>query len=522
MKDVWDILQQGAPGDDALVVPGGPRFSYQELRDEVQRAAEGLGALGIGHNDAVASVFPNGAEAVLVFLASALAGCAAPLNPGYTESEFSFYLNDVSASVLLVPPGKAEAARSARPTGTRVVETSLDPDGRLRLEAETQAGTSSGASAPRTPTHPATDDLRSMLHTSGTTGRPKRVPLQQRHLAASVTNIVETYRLEPSDVSVCVMPLFHVHGLVASTLATFASGARWSCRPLSTRLVSGASPRSTGPPGSRPSRPCSTCCLPGRNSPRPAPTLRFVRTCSAALSPELMANVEQQIGVPVLEAYGMTEACHQMASNPLPPGERKPGSVGLPTGVEVAVVDEEWRQLPGGMPGEVVVRGPNVISAYADAPEANAVSFRDGWFRTGDEGVLDGEGYLTLIARIKELINRGGEKISPREIDEVLLGHPAVTEAVAFATPHAALGQDVAAAVVLGAPVTEAELLAHCRTNAWPRSRCPGTIRIVDQLPRTATGKLQRAQGCPSRSASANEVGDRRGRSDRGHSSAPV
>ena len=493
MQDVWDILQQGAPGDDALVVPGGPRFSYKELRDEVQRAAYRLGALGIGHNDAVASVFPNGAEAVLVFLASALAGCAAPLNPGYTESEFSFYLNDVSASVLLVPPGKAEAARNARPTGTRVVETSLDPDGGLRLEAETHAGTSAGTPAPRTPTHPATDDLALTLHTSGTTGRPKRVPLQQRHLAASVTNIVETYGLEPSDVSVCVMPLFHVHGLVASTLATFASGGTVVVpapfNPLGFWGVAaehGATWFSAVPT-------MQYMLLARAKSPRPAPTLRFVRTCSAALSPELMANVEQQIGVPVLEAYGMTEACHQMASNPLPPGERKPGSVGLPTGVDVAVVDAEWRQQPAGRPGEVVVRGPNVISAYADAPEANAVSFRDGWFRTGDEGVLDGEGYLTLIAHIKELINRGGEKIAPREIDEVLLSHPAVTEAVAFATPHAALGQDVAAAVVLGAPVTEADLLAHCRTKL-AAFKVPRTIRIVDELPRTATGKLQRAK----------------------------
>jgi acyl-CoA synthetase (AMP-forming)/AMP-acid ligase II len=189
----------------------------------------------------------------------------------------------------------------------------------------------------------------------------------------------------------------------------------------------------------------------------------------------------------------MTEACHQMASNPLPPGERRPGSVGIATGVEVAVVDDGWHHLPTGQRGEVVVRGPNVIGAYADAPEANAVSFSEGWFRTGDEGVLDTDGYLTLIGRLKELINRGGEKIAPREIDDVLLSHPAVAEAVAFATPHAALGQDVAAAVVLLAPVTEAELLTHCRTRL-AAFKVPRTIRIVDQLPRTATGKLQRGK----------------------------
>jgi acyl-CoA synthetase (AMP-forming)/AMP-acid ligase II len=487
MQGVWDILQQGEPDDAALVVPDGPRFSYRALRDEVQRGADVLCALGAGNGDVVASVFPNGAEAVLAFLSSAVAGCAAPLNPGYTEHEFSFYLNDVNPSILLVPPGKASAARSARPSGTRIVEAFLDPGGKLRLEPEGSPSTL------RTASERAADDVALTLHTSGTTGRPKRVPLKQRHLAASVANIVETYGLGPTDVSICVMPLFHVHGLVASTLATFGSGGTVVVpapfNPLRFWTVAakhGATWFSAVPT-------MQHMLLARAKSQCPVPTLRFVRTCSAALSPDLMTRFEQRIGVPVLEAYGMTEACHQMASNPLPPGDRRPGSVGLATGVEVAVVDDEWNQLPTGQRGEVVVRGPNVIGAYADAPEANAVSFREGWFRTGDEGVLDTDGYLTLIGRLKELINRGGEKIAPREIDEVLLGHPAVAEAVAFAVPHAALGQDVAAAVVLRAPVTEAELLVHCRTRL-AAFKVPRTIRIVDQLPRTATGKLQRGK----------------------------
>ena len=204
------------------------------------------------------------------------------------------------------------------------------------------------------------------------------MPLRQRHLAASVANIVETYALEPTDVSFCVMPLFHVHGLVASALATLGSGGTVVVpapfNPLrfwSVAAEYGATWFSAVPT-------MQHMLLARAKSQSPVPTLRFVRTCSAALSPALLTSVEERIGVPVLEAYGMTEACHQMTSNPLPPGERRPGSVGLPTGVEVAIVDEWWRQLPTGQPGEVVVRGPNVIGAYADAPESNAVSFRDG------------------------------------------------------------------------------------------------------------------------------------------------
>jgi acyl-CoA synthetase (AMP-forming)/AMP-acid ligase II len=363
----------------------------------------------------------------------------------------------------------------------------MDAGGALQLHAD-------GSGPPsRSATQPAAEDVALTLHTSGTTGRPKRVPLQHRHLAASVVNIVETYELGPNDVSFCVMPLFHVHGLVASTLATFGSGGTVVVpapfNPLRFWTVAaahGATWFSAVPT-------MQHMLLARAKAQSPVPSLRFVRTCSASLSPELMASIEQRIGVPVLEAYGMTEACHQMASNPLPPGERRPGSVGLATGVEVAIVDEEWHHLPNGQSGEVVVRGPNVISAYADAPEANASSFRDGWFRTGDEGLLDADGYLTLVARIKELINRGGEKIAPREVDEVLLSHPAVTEAVAFATPHPALGQDVAAAVVLQDEVTEAELIAYCRTRL-AAFKVPRTIRIVDHLTRTATGKVQRGK----------------------------
>ena len=297
--------------------------------------------------------------------------------------------------------------------------------------------------------------------------------------------------------SLCILPLFHVHGLVAWTLATFQSGGTvvvppkfnplnfwpvvkdhgvtwYSAVPsMHQALLTRAKSRGAGDP------------------PPGAETLRFIRSCSAALAPSLMHDLEEAFGAPVLEAYGMTEAAHQMASNPLPPADRKAGSVGPGTGVEVAIMDVGGSVLKQGAKGEVVIKGANVITGYEDNPEANATSFTDGWFRTGDEGVIDDAGYLTLTGRLKEIINRSGEKISPREIDEVLGDHPAVAEAVAFGVPHPTHGEEPAAVVVLSGEATAAELVAYCRTRLAD-FKVPRTIHIVDQIPRGATGKIQR------------------------------
>jgi len=301
-------------------------------------------------------------------------------------------------------------------------------------------------------------------------------------------------------VSLCVMPLFHVHGLVASTLATLTSGGTvvvpskfsplsfwriardhnvtwYSAVPTIHQLLL-ARAESAGP------------------KPAGAEKLRFIRSCSAALPPQVMHDLEAAFGAPVLEAYGMTEAAHQMASNPLPPAKRLPGSVGRGTDVRISIMDSAGRHLPAGERGEVVIKGPNVTDGYENNPEANATSFTDGWFHTGDQGWLDDHGYLTLVGRLKELINRGGEKISPREIDEVLLAHPAIAEAVAFGVPHPTWGEEVEAAVVLrtdgSAPhASENELLAYCKERLADYKR-PKHIHITDAIPRTATGKIQR------------------------------
>jgi acyl-CoA synthetase (AMP-forming)/AMP-acid ligase II len=291
------------------------------------------------------------------------------------------------------------------------------------------------------------------------------------------------------------MPLFHVHGLIASTLATLATGGtvvvpgRFS--PLSFWRVARDHHVTWYSAVPTLHQLLLARAEPGSSRPEGAERLRFIRSGSASLAPQVMHDLEAAFGAPVLESYGMTEAAHQMASNPLPPAARKPGSVGPGTGVAISTMDAEGRHLKQGERGEVIIKGATVIRGYENDPEANAASFVDGWFRTGDEGYLDEDGYLTLVGRIKELINRGGEKISPREIDEVLLAHPAVAEAVTFGVPHPTWGEEVVAAVVLREPTSRSELLAYCRERLADFKR-PKQIHIVEAIPRTATGKVQR------------------------------
>jgi acyl-CoA synthetase (AMP-forming)/AMP-acid ligase II len=471
----------------AVVVPEqNIRVSYGALRRQVESVASALAAAGIGRGDRVGMALPNGLPTIVAFLAASTAGTAAPLNPGYKEDEFRFFLDDTGARVLLLPPQGADEARRAAGDRVRVLGVELDGAGTVRLP-EVAAG--------RTFAAPAVDDVALILHTSGSTGRPKRVPLSHANLSISARNVARSYALTAEDVSLCVMPLFHVHGLVASTLATLATGGTVvvpeKFNPLSFWRVArdhGVTWYSAVPTLHQLLLARATA---GSARPAGAEKLRFIRSCSAALAPQVMHALEAAFGAPVLEAYGMTEAAHQMASNPLPPGQRLPGSVGRGTDVRISIMDERGLHLAAGERGEVVIQGPNVTAGYENNPEANASCFTDGWFRTGDQGFLDSNGYLTLVGRLKELINRGGEKISPREIDEVLLAHPAVAEAVCFGVPHPTWGEEVAAAVVLRNAATEADLQAHCRERLADYKR-PKQIHITEAIPRTATGKIQR------------------------------
>ncbi|HLG14310.1 MAG TPA: acyl--CoA ligase [Blastocatellia bacterium] len=485
---LFELLECGNPSHTAIASPDGAAVTYNQLRAQVDSLAATLNGLGLGRGDRIAIALPNGIEMIAAFLAASLAGTAAPLNPAYTLDEFKFYLEDTNARALIVPPGGGEEARNAAGDKVLIVEVASDNAGKVSFS-------SAGSCGPRRPREYAdSNDIALILHTSGTTSRPKRVPLTHHNLMVSSRNVADTYRLTAEDVSMCVMPLFHVHGLVASTFATLLTGG-------TVVVPSRFNPLSFWP-AVRDHRASWYSAVPtihqvlaarAKTGGRPAGAehLRFIRSCSAALAPQLMADLEERFGAPVLEAYGMTEAAHQMASNPLPPESRKPGSVGCGTGVGVAILNDQGELLPAGTTGEVSIRGPNVFSGYEGNAKANAESFTNGWFRTGDQGYLDGEGYLTLVGRIKELINRGGEKISPREVDEALLTHPAVAEAVCFGIPDRVYGEGVAAAVVLTAEATQAELIAHCRSSLAD-FKCPKVIYIVDAIPRTATGKIQR------------------------------
>jgi acyl-CoA synthetase (AMP-forming)/AMP-acid ligase II len=480
-------LFASVPSDHtAIVIPEqNLRVTYGQLREQVNALAEALAAAGVRRGDRVGMALPNGLPTIVAFLAASEVGTAAPLNPGYKEDEFRFYLEDTNARVLLLPPDGADEARKAAGSRVPVFGVEMDSSGAVSL---------AGAPGRKAYDPPRVDDIALILHTSGSTGRPKRVPLSHLNLSISARNVARSYGLSPDDVSLCVMPLFHVHGLVASTLATLATGGTvvvpGKFNPLSFWRIAkdyGATWYSAVPTLHQ------LLLARAETGARPAGAekLRFIRSCSASLPPQVMHDLESAFGAPVLEAYGMTEAAHQMASNPLPPGARKPGSVGPGTDVRISIRDENGNEMPTGQRGEVCINGPNVIRGYENNPEANATAFFGEWFRTGDQGYLDADGYLSLVGRLKELINRGGEKISPREIDEVLLTHPAVGEAVCFGVPHKTWGEEVAAAVVVREAVTEAELLTFCKERLADFKR-PKQIHITDAIPRTATGKIQR------------------------------
>ena len=484
---LFDLLQRAPADKVAIILPEqNVQVTYASLRSHVEALAETLAGAGIGRGDRVGIALPNGLPMIASFLAASLAGTAAPLNPAYKEDDFRFYLDDTAAKVLILPADGAEEARRAARDKVRILTIDMDSSGTVSL-------TGSPGRKPFTP--PKLDDVALILHTSGSTGRPKRVPLSHANLTISAANVVRSYKLGPEDVALCVMPLFHVHGLVASTLGTIATGGKIVAPPKFNPLSFWRIAKDHGATWYSAVPTMHQLLLArhdaGAGKPAGAERLRFIRSCSASLPPQVMHDLEAAFGTPVLEAYGMTEAAHQMSSNPLPPAARKPGSVGPGTDVRISIMDAEGTHLKTGEHGEVVIQGPNVITGYENNPEANAVSFVDGWFRTGDQGFLDADGYLTLVARIKELINRGGEKISPRDVDEVLLAHPAVAEAVSFGVPHPMWGEEVAAAVVLREKVSAADLLAYCKEKMADFKR-PKQIHITDTIPRTATGKLQR------------------------------
>lgn len=491
---VFELLGVGRADDPAILAPDRPPLSFGELRRLVCETTAALRARGIGPEDRVAIVLPNGPEAATSFLAVACAAATAPLNPAYREEELDFYLEDLKAkAVLVTAEERGPAVRVAERRGLTL----------LRLEVPTGASAGyfrlgeAGALEPA----PSPEATALLLHTSGTTSRPKLVPLSHANLVASARHIKTTLALEPADRCLNIMPLFHIHGLVAAVLASLSAGGSVFCTPgfNALRFFAWLEESRANWYTAVPTMHQAILARAERNPEILARTaLRLIRSSSASLPPQVMRALEETFRCPVIESYGMTEAAHQMTSNPLPPRPRKPGSVGLPAGPLVRIADPSAPVfLEGEAEGEVVISGPNVTRGYEANPEANAKAFFEAegrrWFRTGDQGRFDADGYLRITGRLKEIINRGGEKVSPLEVDEVLMDHPAVAQCVTFAIPHEKLGEEVGAAVVLreGATATEQEIRAFAAKHLAD-FKVPRKIVIVPEIPKGPTGKLQR------------------------------
>jgi acyl-CoA synthetase (AMP-forming)/AMP-acid ligase II len=485
------LLEAGRDDAQAIGAPERSPLTHAGLRALAKRTVAALNAMGIGRGDRVAIVLPNGPEMAAAFITIACGAATAPLNPAYRGEEFDFYLSDLNAKALVVLDGMDSPALDVAAARSipivRLVPGSVAGDFTLKADL---SGT------PRQAGSAQAGDIALVLHTSGTTSRPKIVPLSHANVTASAYHIGNTLALREDDVCLNIMPLFHIHGLMAATLSSIAAGASVVCTPGFNALKFFAWAQEADPSWytAVPTMHQAILMRAERNADIiAAGRLRLIRSSSASLPPQVMEALEKTFHVPVIESYGMTEASHQMASNPLPPKARFAGSVGIAAGPDVAIMDDAGALLPAGTLGEVVIRGRNVTGGYEANPDANAKAFINGWFRTGDQGIIDADGYLRLTGRLKEIIIRGGEKISPLEIDTVIMDHPAVAQVVTFGTPHEKLGEEVAAAVVLreGTTCDERELRAFVGARVAD-FKVPRRIVFLTEIPKGATGKLQR------------------------------
>ncbi|KAL2313595.1 putative peroxisomal-coenzyme A synthetase [Schizosaccharomyces pombe] len=491
---------QGDASARALVAPSlNAELSFSELRIAIMDLQRQIASLGIKVGDPVNIAIPNGLEFVVAFYAvSWQRAICGPLNSNYKQSEFEFYIDDLKSKLVIVPEGSVAAntpaVRAAKKLSVAVAELAWCPKSRLVRIVHFEGAK---INAPQPLGLPQPDDVMLVLHTSGTTGRPKVVPLTHKNLCRSIHNITTSYRLDPRDTSYVVMPLFHVHGLLCGLLSTLASGGcavvppKFSAHSFWKEFIQYGATWYTAVPTIHQ-------ILLRTPPPNPLPRIRFIRSCSSPLAPPVLSKLEATFRAPVLEAYAMTEASHQMTTNPLPPLVHKPHSVGKPFGVELKILDQKGNEMPQGKEGEICVRGINVTKGYLNNPAANKSSFtKDRFFRTGDEGKLDKDGYVFITGRIKELVNRGGEKISPAEIDAVLMQHPDVSEAVCFAVPDEKYGQDIQAAInpVAGKTVTPKQLHDYLEQKV-AAFKIPKKFYFTDRIPKTATGKVQRRLVC--------------------------
>jgi amino acid adenylation domain-containing protein len=463
------------------------------LWEHVGYVVQTLHAMGLARHDRVALVLPHGPEMATAVLGVVAGATCVPLNPAYNTNELDFCLTHLNVKALIVPAGMDSLAHaSAHARGVRVI--ALSP----RLDAEAGLFTLTGEEPLRAVPHEFAqpDDIALVMPTSGTTSRPKMVPLTHTNICTAAHHVRAALALVEHDRCVNVLPLFHLHGLVGMMLSSLAAGASIVC-PAGFSASQFFAWMAEFHPTWYTAVPTIHHAILARAALHreiiARCPLRFIRSASAALPPPLRAELERVFKTPVIESYGMTETASQITSNPLPPRPRKVGSVGIAAGPEVAIMDERGRLLAAEETGEVVVRGASVFQGYDDDPLTTRNAFIGAWFRTGDQGFLDTDDYLFLTGRLKESINRGGEKIAPQEVDAVLMGHPAVAEAATFAVPDVRLGEELAAAVVLrpNATATAPEIRQFAATRLAD-FKVPRQVLIVEDIPKSALGKVQR------------------------------
>ncbi len=457
---VRNIIESQNDNLTAITSESGSPLKFVDLKSLIERISKQLSGNGINNKDRAAIVLPNGPYMATSFLAISSYMSAAPLNPNYKSEEFEFYLEDLKPKIVIVEKNSKNAV-------VEVANKLKIPVCEIKSDGNTLSGDFNLFEKSSDYILPGEDHEALVLHTSGTTSRPKIVPLTNKNIFSSADNISKSLNLTDKDHCLNIMPLFHIHGLIA-VLATWYSGVPTMHQAILMRADKNLETAKQL-------------------------NLRFLRSSSASLPPAVFEKLNEVFNCPVIEAYGMTEATHQMTSNPLPPKSQKPGFVGIPAGPEVCIMDNNNKILSQGEEGEVCIRGENVTSGYENNPDANKNSFSDGWFRTGDQGYFDKDGYLKISGRLKEIINKGGEKISPLEVDNILMDHPNIEQAVCFGYEDKMLGEDIATAIIIkeGMKCTEDDIKIYANEKL-AKFKIPKKIFFVNEIPKGATGKLQR------------------------------
>ena len=488
-KTIRNMINQQNDNLIFLTSEKNEKLSYGEFKIFNEKISRQLAATNIINSDRAAIVLPNGPLMASSFLSISSYMSAAPLNPSYKQEEFEFYLDDLKPKFLLVEPNsKSLAVIAAKNLNIPVFEMKISdnqPLGTFELfDKETDYK------------NPNDYDEALVLHTSGTTSRPKIVPLSNLNIFTSAVNISKSLKLTADDHCLNIMPLFHIHGLIAVLSASAKVGASVCASNgfNALKFLDLAETQNITWYSGVPTMHQAILLRAQKNSDKAKKlNLRFIRSSSASLPPAIFEQLNDIFQTPVIEAYGMTEATHQMTSNPLPPAIQKPGLVGMPAGPEICIMNDKNKKLPQGEIGEICIKGDNVTNGYENNPEANKQSFINDWFRTGDEGFFDKDGYLKISGRLKEIINKGGEKISPLEVDNILMDFPPIDQALCFGYKDKMLGEDIAVAIKLkeNKSCTEDDIKSYANEKL-AKFKIPKKIFIVEDIPKGATGKLQR------------------------------